>query len=201
MARRPSAGTVIAILALCVAVSGGTAFAVAKLDGDDIRKRSIPANRVEPNALTGEEISESSLRPVPMAKDVEQLQVTGERGSRKNVVRLSRGETVEVFAAGSLAITASCVDVPPEPPFGPATRVTVRATTGDGQVWVPERGGLVDSPAVLFTQQAQNTGSGLWRTEPITAMSTSGRALMLGPGLVGTNMLGAACMVSLSAVS
>jgi hypothetical protein len=202
MGRRPSASTVIATLALCVAVSGGTAFAVAKLDGDDIQKRSIPANRVEPNALTGKQIREGTLRPVPMAKRVEQLQVTGVQGRPGNYVRLNRGETAEVFSAGGLAIVVSCADVAAEPPIGPATRVTVSATSRDGRIWdTRQGGGLVEGPIVLYTMREQNTRPGVSRTEPTTVMSTSGRTLMLGTGMMGTNVLGSDCMFSASAVS
>lgn len=65
--RRPSASLVVAIVALFVAL-GGTGYAAATLSGRDIQKRSIPANRIVPNALGGSQIDESKLGPVPAAQ-------------------------------------------------------------------------------------------------------------------------------------
>ena len=65
--RRPSAALVVAMVALFAAL-GGTGYAAATLSGRDIQKRSIPANRVVPNALTGSQINESKLGPVPVAQ-------------------------------------------------------------------------------------------------------------------------------------
>jgi hypothetical protein len=60
----PTAG--IAMLALFVAL-GGTSYAVAKLNGATIQKRSIPGNRIKLDALTGAEVKESKLGKVPSA--------------------------------------------------------------------------------------------------------------------------------------
>jgi hypothetical protein len=65
--RRPSAAFVVALVALFAAL-GGTGYAAATLSGRDIQKRSIPGNRVVPNALTGSQINESKLGPVPVAQ-------------------------------------------------------------------------------------------------------------------------------------
>jgi hypothetical protein len=65
--RRPSAALVVAIVALFAAL-GGTGYAAATLSGRDIQKRTIPANRVVPNALGGGQIDESKLGPVPVAQ-------------------------------------------------------------------------------------------------------------------------------------
>jgi hypothetical protein len=65
--RRPSAALVVAMVALFAAL-GGTGYAAATLSGRDIQKRSIPANRVVPNALTGNQINESKLGIVPISQ-------------------------------------------------------------------------------------------------------------------------------------
>lgn len=65
--RRPSAALVVAIVALFAAL-GGTGYAAATLSGRDIQKRSIPANRVVNNALSGKQIDESKLGPVPVSQ-------------------------------------------------------------------------------------------------------------------------------------
>lgn len=66
--RRPSAALVVAIVALFAAL-GGTGYAAATLSGRDIQRRSIPANRVIPNALGGGQINESKLGVVPAARE------------------------------------------------------------------------------------------------------------------------------------
>ncbi|HZV73412.1 MAG TPA: hypothetical protein VFF79_06830, partial [Conexibacter sp.] len=65
--RRPSASLVVALVALFVAL-GGTGYAAVTLSGRDIQKHSIPANRIVPNSLTGNQINESKLGPVPAAR-------------------------------------------------------------------------------------------------------------------------------------
>ena len=65
--RRPSAALVVALVALFAAL-GGTGYAAATLSGREIQRRSIPANRVIPNALGGGQIDESKLGPVPTAQ-------------------------------------------------------------------------------------------------------------------------------------
>ncbi len=57
---------VIATVALFVAI-GGTSYAVSHLSGKQIRKHSIPGNRVKNNALGRAQIKESKLGPVPNA--------------------------------------------------------------------------------------------------------------------------------------
>jgi hypothetical protein len=73
--RRPSPAMVVACIALIAAV-GGPAIAdqavdVAKraklINGKKIKKRSIAGNRLRRNTLTGTEINESRLGPVPSA--------------------------------------------------------------------------------------------------------------------------------------
>ncbi len=66
--RRPSASMVVALVALFAAL-GGTGYAAATLSGRDIQRRSIPANRVVPNALGGGQINESKLGVVPAATE------------------------------------------------------------------------------------------------------------------------------------
>src|SRR5207248_3326428 len=58
--RRPSPAMTVAVLALVVAL-GGSAYAVSRINGTSIRPRSIPADRVRRNALTGTEINEAKL--------------------------------------------------------------------------------------------------------------------------------------------
>lgn len=53
---RPTHGTIVAYLALFVAL-GGTGYAVKRLDGGEIAKRSIPGNRLEKNGVGTKEVT------------------------------------------------------------------------------------------------------------------------------------------------
>lgn len=64
---RPSHATVVAYLALFVAL-GGSAYAVAAITGKDIRNRSITRVDIKKNGLTGREILERALGRVPRAR-------------------------------------------------------------------------------------------------------------------------------------
>jgi hypothetical protein len=46
---------------------GGTSYAVVKINGRDIKPRSISASKVKKNTLTGKEINEAKLGKVPLA--------------------------------------------------------------------------------------------------------------------------------------
>jgi hypothetical protein len=63
---------VIATLALFIAL-GGTSFAVSKIDGSDIRKRSLTGQQFKSNSIGSREIKERSLGPVPRAKNSARL--------------------------------------------------------------------------------------------------------------------------------
>ena len=56
------------IAAACLfVVLGGGAYAAQKLDGRDLKNRSVSGKKVKKNALGGSEIKESTLRQVPRA--------------------------------------------------------------------------------------------------------------------------------------
>jgi hypothetical protein len=64
--RWPSPAMIIALLALFVAM-GGSVYAASKLSGKTIKKNSEPGNRIKTDSLTGKQIKESTLGPVPSA--------------------------------------------------------------------------------------------------------------------------------------
>jgi hypothetical protein len=64
--KRPSHTTVVAYLALFVAL-GGTVYAASKINGKAIRPRSIPGNRLKQNSVTGKQVKESSLNGLNLA--------------------------------------------------------------------------------------------------------------------------------------
>lgn len=64
---------VVATLALFIAVGGSGAYAVSKIDGSDIRKRSLSGMQFKSNSIGGRVVKESSLRPVPRAQNAARL--------------------------------------------------------------------------------------------------------------------------------
>jgi hypothetical protein len=63
---------VVSLLALFVAL-GGTSYAVAKIDGKNIKSKSIAGTKLKSNTLTGKQIKESKLATVPSAQTALQL--------------------------------------------------------------------------------------------------------------------------------
>lgn len=63
---------VVATLALFIAL-GGSAYAVSKIDGSNIRNRSLTGNEFKSNSIGGRVVKESSLRPVPRAQNSARL--------------------------------------------------------------------------------------------------------------------------------
>lgn len=64
---------VVATLALFVAVGTGGAYAVSKIDGSDIRSRSLTGKQFKSGSIGGRVVQESSLRPVPRARNAARL--------------------------------------------------------------------------------------------------------------------------------
>jgi hypothetical protein len=60
----------VAYVALLLALGTGSVYAADKISGKSLKKRSVPANRIKADALTGAEIDESSLGGVPDAATV-----------------------------------------------------------------------------------------------------------------------------------
>lgn len=94
---------VIATLALFVAL-GGTSYAVSKIDGSDIRKHSLTGRQFRANSIGGRVVKESSLRPVPRARNA----------------ALLGGQPAERFLvscpSGTKPISDVCVEVQAHPP-------------------------------------------------------------------------------------
>ena len=63
---RPTPAFALAFVALLCSLAG-TTYAAATISGKSIKKRSVPANRVVPDALTGTQINEGRLGQVPSA--------------------------------------------------------------------------------------------------------------------------------------
>jgi hypothetical protein len=58
--RRPSASLLISCLALFLAL-GGTVYAATKINGKQIKPKSIPGNRIKPGSIIGTQVKKQSL--------------------------------------------------------------------------------------------------------------------------------------------
>jgi hypothetical protein len=94
---------IIATAALFVAL-GGSSYAVSKIDGSDIRKRSLTGKQFKSNSIGSRVIKESSLRPVPRARNAARL---GGQPAARFLVSCPQG---------TVPISDVCVEVQVHPP-------------------------------------------------------------------------------------
>jgi hypothetical protein len=125
--RRPSAGVVLGVIALVVAMSG-SAFAAGQLVSGDslIKKDSLSGDRLRNDSITGRQIRLSSLGQVPSAKNAQELDghsasyFTGvgsggssggsSGGTRSGLVTASGGQTATLGSFGPFTVTLKCND-------------------------------------------------------------------------------------------
>ncbi len=141
--RRPPAALVVALVALFAAL-GGTGYAAATLSGRDIQKRTIPANRVVPNALGGGQVNESKLGPVPVAQQAltaqtaQNAQQLQGRDATRFLANSTRVETNQVNVANNAAVTVTASCRPDEKGIGGGAAWMIvnsdNATTFDAQL-------------------------------------------------------------------
>jgi hypothetical protein len=97
--RRPSPAMVVALIALIVALSG-SAYALSKLNGKRLVKRSVAAGKIKKNTLTGKEINEAKLGSVPNATSLARVDYEKATGTF-TAANSTSGNT-------PLVVTASC---------------------------------------------------------------------------------------------
>ena len=66
MRPRISYANVVSTLALVLAL-GGVSYAAVKINGKNIKDRTVTAKKIKKNSLTGNEINEAKLKTVPLA--------------------------------------------------------------------------------------------------------------------------------------
>jgi hypothetical protein len=64
---------VVSTLALFIALGGGVAYAASKIDGSDIRKRSLTSKQFKSDSIGRRVVKEASLRMVPRASNALRL--------------------------------------------------------------------------------------------------------------------------------
>jgi hypothetical protein len=123
---RMSPSMAVALLALFVAL-GGTGYAAAKINGRDIRNRSIPGTKLRRNTLSGAEIRESRLGKVPAASDADFLAgrpagayLLAGTGVAGNSLRLGGKGASAFLPAGGTAANSALLGGQPASAFLPA---------------------------------------------------------------------------------
>lgn len=105
---RPSAGLVLAFIALFVTMSG-VGYTAAKINGKRLKSRSVSHTRIKKDTLTGVEIKESTLGTVPNATSAEGAGNVGGFKFSKLTFRanLNTGTTT-IFDNAGLTIRGAC---------------------------------------------------------------------------------------------
>jgi hypothetical protein len=109
---RPTPSMIVAIVALVMAL-GGTSYAAATLSGKSIKKRSLPADRIVSNALTGSQINEKRLGIVPMsnvAKFADQAKNAGSADTARTAETAKSATTATTAETAKTADTAKSAD-------------------------------------------------------------------------------------------
>jgi hypothetical protein len=145
--RRPSASMVVALVALFAAL-GGTGYAAATINGSEIQKRSIPANRMVPNSLGSNQINESKLGTVPLSAmaqlatraqsaDSATSAVNAQSAASAQDAQKLQGRDATAFLANSVRVVSTQVTVP----TGNGATITVSCAAnekgiGGGAAWI-----------------------------------------------------------------
>ena len=110
MMRRPTPATVIALVALGVALGGTATGATVLLNGSRIKKASIPGNRLKRDSVTGKQIKESSLGNVPKATSATNAAHAGTADSATNAANATHAGTADSATNAAIAANANSVD-------------------------------------------------------------------------------------------
>lgn len=112
----PSPAMVVAMIALLVALSG-SAYAAAKINGKNIKNRSVAASKIKKNTLGSNEINEAKLAAkmpkVPQAATADNAAHANAAGSLDGFVKFgsvqaSNTAETEVYNSGKLRLTQEC---------------------------------------------------------------------------------------------
>ena len=109
MMRRPTPATVIALVALGVALGGTATGATVLLNGSRIKKATIPGNRLKRDSVTGKQIKESSLGNVPKATNAINATHAGTADSATNAANAGHAGTADSATNAATAANANSV--------------------------------------------------------------------------------------------
>lgn len=202
----PSASTAVALLALFVAL-GGTGYAAVKINGKNVKNKTIAGREFKNNTLTGKQIRESKLATVPKAKSATTADTANALagGAAAGFVRPGKvldTDLVKLPAVGNSAATSPLKTVFTRGPFSlqmacwnaPAgeTALRLRFTSN-------EAGSIINNqPLPLDTTTDQ-----VFREpdDALAAMAAPSGTTLTSSVYYGIKRLGADCLVAVDGVS
>jgi hypothetical protein len=172
---RHSPGLIVASLALLVAL-GGTAYAVASINGSSLVDHSVKGRKLVNNTLTGKQIKESSLGEVRRASAADTVGGITVRDVFY-APSTATGDPTKLVALGGLTVRAVCV-----PAVGGLGSVQILATTSfthahlSSVMWNSGGGGQADGLHVTdFSGQIEDlTDSNDWGETTFTYTRSNG---------------------------
>jgi hypothetical protein len=197
---------VTATLALFIAIAGGTAFAVDKINGSQIKNRSIGSEKFKRDASIAhaEEATRTSQLLLSGNKPTSARSLLrADEASTDNVVRMSAGETATVLEKDPFTITAACIDK-----GDGAVKLELYSNTTEPGSWhsdnVKYSGPLEPGHPTEFFNDATNghTAPGLLAgVGRVALVAPSGRSLDIGAINAGFHLFGTDCSVTMYAIS
>lgn len=106
---RPTPAFVLALVALLFSMAG-TGYAAAQLSGKQLKKRSVPADRVMNNTLTGTQIKESKLGIVPLSSRALLADTARSADTAKTALAAETARAAETAKTATTAETAKTAD-------------------------------------------------------------------------------------------
>jgi hypothetical protein len=193
---RPTFAAVTATLALVVALAGSS-YAAVQLNGRDIKRHSIPGNRLEAQAVVPAAKSARTTQQIVLPKLKKKRH--GRVQVRGDVLTLAAGDVVTLIQHGQFSLIASCPDSAHPTLFAKSSK--------DG--WFNSRpdGNLVNNgphPAgtpVTISAISQSGNATLATLPPFVLLGANGEALHVGPIDMGGGVLGEECVFTGYAVS
>lgn len=192
--RRPSASMVVALLALFVAL-GGTVYASAKISGKQIKRNSLPGNRIKKHTITSTQVNLNKLGTVPNAKALGGQPPTAFFASSRvfasGLVRAAVGQAVTAGTSGPFTLTLQCTDA-----GAGKTKAELIANSS-------EANSDLDSATPKSTETLASEESAAASMDTGVAQSLiapSGTSLQ-GTSDVGVNSLGSACVAEFTGIS
>ena len=204
--KRPSPAMAVSLLALFVAL-GGTGYAAVKINGKNIKTRTVTAKKFKNNTLTGKQIKESKLATVPKAKLATTAGTANALGSAAAAGLVRPGKVldtdlVKLTAVGTSAGTSPLRTVFTRGPFtlqvacwnAPAGKTAIRF-----RITSSEPGSIVNNQLLPLDDSEEETFQD--PDDAQIALAAPSGAALVSSIYYGIKRLGADCLVASTGVS
>lgn len=165
------------VSSLCLFVLlGGSAYAATKINGKDIRNRSIPGTKIQKNKIGGNAVKESALGTVPNATNARNLDGVDSGGFVKGrsvldygVVRASAA-AADAPAARSLATAVGTFELRCQPGAASANVRYANNTSTVTEVWRTRVGPAANESNTAFGVVETDATAGVAYEDPYYAV-------------------------------